>query len=239
MCNRQECKSQYSCPCCGYKTLNAKPPGTYLICPICFWEDNGQALGWEDNWGGSNQVTLRQAQRNFIEFGACEQKWVNDVRPPTTDDLRDLNWQTIDNIAEKSRSILILQITKAFENVTLEDGISLHQARALDDYADPNLARKIDESVRWQDIPSQWIKTFHDVFPFLDPKGFRYYIPAYMIWCLQHYEHPDSNTFDYTIYVLKQVGKECYYSSRFELLNSDQLQTISDFLRFMNMYAYA
>ncbi|WP_442944423.1 CPCC family cysteine-rich protein [Nostoc sp.] len=27
----------YPCPCCGYKTLNIKPPGTYLICPICFW----------------------------------------------------------------------------------------------------------------------------------------------------------------------------------------------------------
>lgn len=24
--------------CCGYKTLTKKPPGTYEICSICFWE---------------------------------------------------------------------------------------------------------------------------------------------------------------------------------------------------------
>ncbi len=26
----------YTCPCCGYQTLNEKPPGTYDIYSICF-----------------------------------------------------------------------------------------------------------------------------------------------------------------------------------------------------------
>ena len=30
----------YTCPCCGYKTLEECSPGTFEICPICFWEDD-------------------------------------------------------------------------------------------------------------------------------------------------------------------------------------------------------
>lgn len=29
------------CLSCGYKTLDEEPPGTYDICEICFWEDDG------------------------------------------------------------------------------------------------------------------------------------------------------------------------------------------------------
>ncbi|NIP43329.1 MAG: hypothetical protein GWN61_14025, partial [candidate division Zixibacteria bacterium] len=29
----------YTCPCCGYRTLD-DPPGSYDICGICFWEDD-------------------------------------------------------------------------------------------------------------------------------------------------------------------------------------------------------
>lgn len=32
---------KFTCPCCGYKTMKGKPPGTYEICEICFWEDDG------------------------------------------------------------------------------------------------------------------------------------------------------------------------------------------------------
>ncbi|MDQ0194587.1 rubrerythrin [Paenibacillus wynnii] len=33
--------TKFTCPCCGYKTLDEEPPGTYDICKICFWEDDG------------------------------------------------------------------------------------------------------------------------------------------------------------------------------------------------------
>jgi hypothetical protein len=29
------------CLSCGYKTLDEEPSGTYDICEICFWEDDG------------------------------------------------------------------------------------------------------------------------------------------------------------------------------------------------------
>ncbi|MFI5753623.1 CPCC family cysteine-rich protein [Streptomyces sp. NPDC051569] len=34
----------YPCPCCGHRVLDAMP-GSYEICPVCFWED---ATSWAD-----------------------------------------------------------------------------------------------------------------------------------------------------------------------------------------------
>ncbi|MDP9163351.1 MAG: hypothetical protein M3N06_04575, partial [Pseudomonadota bacterium] len=30
----------YPCPCCGNRTVGER--ATYEICPVCFWEDDGQ-----------------------------------------------------------------------------------------------------------------------------------------------------------------------------------------------------
>jgi hypothetical protein len=31
---------KYSCPCCGFKTLEER--GGFVICAVCYWEDDGQ-----------------------------------------------------------------------------------------------------------------------------------------------------------------------------------------------------
>lgn len=63
---------KYTCPCMGYKTLDEEPTDTYEICNICFWEDDG--VQYRDPYyeGGANEISLRQAQQNFIKFGPCE-----------------------------------------------------------------------------------------------------------------------------------------------------------------------
>ena len=86
---------KYTCPCCGYKTLEEEPPGTYNICEICFWEDDGIQYDEPDCEGGANTVSLRQAQRNFIEFGACEKSCMEFVRNPDEKDRRDFNWNIL------------------------------------------------------------------------------------------------------------------------------------------------
>ncbi|MEA5573025.1 DUF6714 family protein [Calothrix sp. UHCC 0171] len=226
----------YPCPCCGYRTLNLEPPGTYLICPICFWEDDGDmgaACGY--SWAGSNQVCLRQAQQNFIAFGACELQWLKDVRSPTPNDVRDTNWQTIDDYAEKTRLELIEKINVAFKDVVLEDGVSLHEARALDDYEDSMQARQIDCKVPWQEIPNDWIEKFHDVFAFMDAKGFRHAVPAYMTWCLKYNRH-DTNSFALTVTSLKSHD---YRSKFFSHLDTTQEQVISEFLEFIDTFVWS
>ena len=84
---------KHTCPCCGYKTLDEKPPGTYEICPICFWEDDPVQFDDPDCAGGANRPSLRQAQMNFLAFGACEKEMIRHVRKPREDDKRDPNWK--------------------------------------------------------------------------------------------------------------------------------------------------
>ena len=31
---------KHKCVCCGNYTINEEPPGTFEICPVCFWEDD-------------------------------------------------------------------------------------------------------------------------------------------------------------------------------------------------------
>ena len=85
----------YPCPCCGYKTLTQEAGGTYELCPICFWEDDRVQLDDPNYEGGANIVSLRQAQRNFLEFEASERQFVQKVRKPTNHEVRDANWKLI------------------------------------------------------------------------------------------------------------------------------------------------
>src|SRR5205814_8326840 len=85
--------AKHACPCCGYRTLPEAPPGTYEICPICFWEDDNVQFEDPDFTGGANRVSLKEAQKNFGDFGASERRLLKFVRRPTTDGERDRDWQ--------------------------------------------------------------------------------------------------------------------------------------------------
>lgn len=82
----------YPCPCCGYKTFDVPANGSYDICPVCFWEDDPVQLKNPDYVGGANHISLRQAQKNFLEFGACEKNMKSHVRAPREDEARDEDW---------------------------------------------------------------------------------------------------------------------------------------------------
>lgn len=84
---------KYTCPCCGYKTLDEEPPGTYDICAICFWEDDPIQFEDPDYEGGANRPSLKTAQKNVQLFGACEKRILEHVRKPKADDEKDPNWK--------------------------------------------------------------------------------------------------------------------------------------------------
>ena len=68
------------CPCCDYISLPER--GNFLICPICFWEDDGQDIDELDVESGPNHyITLRQGRAYFKEFGACEKEMLEHVLP--------------------------------------------------------------------------------------------------------------------------------------------------------------
>jgi hypothetical protein len=77
----------YACPCCGYLTLSQR--GGYLICKVCFWEDDGQDDHDADQVrGGPNgALSLSAARLNFRRIGAVEEQALTFVRPPNMDEL--------------------------------------------------------------------------------------------------------------------------------------------------------
>ncbi len=93
--------TKYPCPCSGYRTLNGEPPGTFDICNICFWEDDGIQFDDPDLDEGANDVSLRQAQANFMRIGAVEEAYAHCVRPPCPTDVRDPNWMPLPQSAQK------------------------------------------------------------------------------------------------------------------------------------------
>ncbi|MFE2330103.1 CPCC family cysteine-rich protein [Streptomyces sp. NPDC059385] len=86
---------RHPCPCCGHRVLDAMP-GSYEICPVCFWEDDGIQFRWPTMDGGANKVSLIEAQLNYQEFGACKQRVRQFVRPPAEDEPLDPAWRPID-----------------------------------------------------------------------------------------------------------------------------------------------
>lgn len=88
----------YTCNCCGYKTLPTNDIGE--ICPICFWEEDYSNQEDAFNRTGANSVCLYQAQMNFLETGSSSRKVEKFCRKPLINDVRDLNWLSIQQSVE-------------------------------------------------------------------------------------------------------------------------------------------
>jgi hypothetical protein len=62
--------------------------GQYDICPVCFWEDDGQddADAATNRYFGPNHMSLTQGRENYLRFGAYDEKKLMYVRPPLPDE---------------------------------------------------------------------------------------------------------------------------------------------------------
>ncbi len=243
----------YFCLCCGYQTLYEKPPGTYFVCPICFWTDVAQ-----DSYTISE---LRKAQLNYVHQGASNKEWLAQVRPPTKQDYRCPQWKLLDTkIREDGTKVKNLIIT-AFNDVQREDGISLHEADLIykinDRFFSYNSSRdrqllaeaKVkDVETHWQEISAPTLEKFcsSTISFHLDQKGWKYYLPAYLLWSVNQYIYNhwpeiyfidvvDSFLLTDTYYPLNYEIEDFEFFSRDEylaILSSEQLSAICQFLDF-------
>jgi len=65
------------CPCCTYETMAER--GEYDICPVCFWEDDGNDD--PSRYSGPNHMTLSEGRKNFEKYGACSERETTFVAP--------------------------------------------------------------------------------------------------------------------------------------------------------------
>ena len=142
---------------------------------------------------------------------------------------------------ENRRDALIEAIVNVFDQVSRADGITLYEAAAIDDRlsaADQRKAREQDVETRWQDVSEEDILGCCSALGFLDSKGFRYYLPAFMRVALQKfYDNPNgirsSCAYNLTRLPSKSLRKSepCEIASKYQF-SSSEIIVISKFLRF-------
>ncbi len=102
----------HPCPACGYYMFSALNEQSE-ICLICGWQNDLVDLQEMYRPMGSNRVSLEDAQKNFIEIGATEPRFVTEerfikrpfARKPTSSDMRDQKWRPLDRGRDKPRKI--------------------------------------------------------------------------------------------------------------------------------------
>lgn len=60
------------CPCCNFYSIDDGEDGLWDICPVCFWENGGN---------GPNHMDIEVARKNFLTFGAIDEKALQFIDP--------------------------------------------------------------------------------------------------------------------------------------------------------------
>jgi hypothetical protein len=70
------------CLCCGFKTLDT--PDSLGLCPVCWWQDDGQDDSDADIVRGTvnGELSLSAARENFRIYGAAHPRFISHVRKP-------------------------------------------------------------------------------------------------------------------------------------------------------------
>lgn len=132
--------------------------------------------------------------------------------------------------------VLIERIQSAFANAKRHDGITLHQAIAMDNYDSDEAvaaARLQDTEAHWTEIPRETLINFESALSFMDEQGTRYYLPAFMIAALEG--HIDLSIPFFKITNLmgslrKSVPEQVITTYGFD---KNQILAIANFLRFV------
>ena len=112
-------RKKYKCPVCGYYTLDGFY-GSYDICPVCFWEEDGLQFDEPLAWGGANGACLIRARINFHEFGAAEKRMLKNVRPPEPSELSGKDYKSPILWYAEEEDRLLLQ-TFSYNRSSLEE----------------------------------------------------------------------------------------------------------------------
>lgn len=72
----------FRCPCCGYRTLTTT--AAMALCPVCWWEDDGQRDADADaiHMTVNGDLSLTEARAHFRKYGASHPRFSRFVRPP-------------------------------------------------------------------------------------------------------------------------------------------------------------
>ncbi|MBU44028.1 MAG: hypothetical protein CMN76_12470 [Spirochaetaceae bacterium] len=138
---------------------------------------------------------------------------------------------------DKEQVIELIQ--SAFDGVPQPDKLTLHVAEAHDnwDYDNDAIHWKKDHKGPWQDVPDDHLEECQFALSYLDPVGFRYYLPAFMVWYLRNYSHPGRVPLDNALYALERSVHEPkrkeFDDKKYSLFSEEQLRACAAFVRLL------
>jgi hypothetical protein len=112
---------------------------------------------------------------------------------------------------------VIQSIENAFaETLCPGDGRLLH-AKCMDDMDIKDFYGQRD----WRNIPAELIERNNASLCFFSPEAYPFYLPAFLLWVLRHFETSSSFTVESTIYSLAPPESDLrdFVLSKYELLN--------------------
>lgn len=128
-----------------------------------------------------------------------------------------------------ARKDLIISIERAFDKVTLFDGVGIYEADAIDDYASEEVRkREREKDIRddWKSIPDGLIDQYFSVLSFMDDKGLRFSIPAYMRFVVIYFDTLASPSVNAIIYLLAKQRD-------WRFLSEEQKDVVAKFLCYL------
>lgn len=130
-------------------------------------------------------------------------------------------------------------IREAFNGVRLDGGTSLLQAEVMDNYGE-GVTDKEFAALPLQEITDNWAALSpetlakYSYLPHMDAKGFRYYIPAFMINSLRGYDSLDTLTEAISaLYPSLDKDSWDYAMMHYSQLDNDQLRAVAKFLKWL------
>ena len=142
------------------------------------------------------------------------------------------------NLIGMERTEIERAIRTAFAGVQLGKGVSLQQARIIDDRRDDLSLAEFDALTRlevtddWTAIPTDELE--NDCIAHLDAEGLRYYLPALMLWLLDHYNDADLRSNPETemtvIGTISALAPRKSMTWRWDSLSRDQRTAIASYL---------
>lgn len=99
-CKEDAILTKFTCPCCGYKTFTQKAIDAHETCRNCCWEYD--PLQHENPYyaGGANEVSLAEAQQNYVRYRVSEEKYRYKYyfnQTPFYSPQKDKNWAILKN----------------------------------------------------------------------------------------------------------------------------------------------
>lgn len=130
-------------------------------------------------------------------------------------------------------------IRDSFRSVELGDGRTIHVAdlegHCYDGRGDA--ARAKDPETNWIDIPDWKLERIHVLSHAFDIQGWRFHLPAYLVWTLNNWRTSDSATSDFVIWGLELRNDSDYQLRRFRFLTFEQSRSVLAFLEHFEIYS--